>query len=166
MARLNQQYDPAQHEEMQEFTPLAAGDYLGRITKSEMKKTKDGAGQYLELEFTLIAAEHADRKVWTRLNLVNRNATAVKIANQELKSICVAAGINGVVDDSDVLHGKPMLLSLKIVEATAQYGASNSIAKYTSPGSNPAFQQTTIPGMEKESSEAAAASAEKPAWAV
>ena len=36
------------------FEPLPAGKYLAAITASEVKATKKGDGNYLELEFTVL----------------------------------------------------------------------------------------------------------------
>lgn len=145
MARLNKQFDPNQHEAMRDFSAIPAGEYLAHIVKSEMKATKNGQGQYLQLEFDIDTPGFNDRKIWTRLNLVNANEAAVEIAERELKSICDAVGV-GAIDDSNTLHGKPLIVKVRVDAATANYGESNSIVSYKSAGSM--GQQTTVPGME------------------
>lgn len=168
MAQLNKQFNPEQHEAMVDFSALPAGEYIGRITKSEMKPTKNNQGQYLELEFTVDSPGFGGRKLWTRLNLVNQNPKAVEIAERELKSICDAAGV-GAISDSNVLHGKPMVIKVKVDPATAQYGESNSITAYKSTGDM--GTQQTVPGMENpehQTTQTEAANqqaADKPAWA-
>jgi hypothetical protein len=62
------------------FEAIPAGKYLAAITDSEMKPTKNGSGSYLQLTFTILEGEYKGRVVWARLNLVNPNQTAVKIA--------------------------------------------------------------------------------------
>ena len=59
------------------YDPIPAGKYQAVITESEMKPTRTGNGQYLQLEFEIIEGEYKNRKVWARLNLENANADAV-----------------------------------------------------------------------------------------
>ena len=75
------------------FEALPAGKYLAAITDSEMKPTKNGSGSYLQLTFTILEGDCKGRVVWARLNLVNPNQTAVKIAQSELSAVCRAAGV-------------------------------------------------------------------------
>ena len=48
------------------YDPIPAGKYQAVITESEMKPTKTGNGQYLQLEFEIIEGEYKNRKVWDR----------------------------------------------------------------------------------------------------
>ena len=66
------------------YDPIPAGKYQAVITESEMKPTRTGNGQYLQLEFEIIEGEYKNRKVWARLNLENANADAVRIARADL----------------------------------------------------------------------------------
>ncbi len=63
---------------------LPPGDYQAVITDSELKPTKNGGGQYLELVLQVQEGPYKGRKVWDRLNLFNSNQTAVVIAKQRL----------------------------------------------------------------------------------
>ena len=72
------------------FDPIPAGKYLAIITDSEMRTTKAGTGEYLELTFQILEDEHKGRLVWSRLNLQNPNPLAVEIAQGELSAICRA----------------------------------------------------------------------------
>ena len=40
------------------YDPIPAGKYQAVITESEMKPTKTGNGQYLQLEFEIIEGEY------------------------------------------------------------------------------------------------------------
>ena len=62
------------------FEAIPAGKYTAVITDSEMRETKTGNGQYLWLEFEIIGGDHKGRKLWSRLNLVNPNPDAVRMA--------------------------------------------------------------------------------------
>ena len=165
MAQLNKTFDPAKHEEMADFSALPAGEYMAHITASEMKPTKNKQGQYLQLEFTVDSAGFTGRKTWTRLNLVNASENAVSMAERELKSICDALGL-GPITQTEPLHGKPLIIKLKVEPASAQYGESNSIVAYKKAGNSISDTggQQTVPGMETQT-QAQAHEQDKPSWA-
>ena len=79
------------------YDPIPVGKYQAVITESEMKPTKTGNGQYLQLEFEIIEGDYKNRKIWARLNLENANTDAVRIARADLSAICLpaAAGLPG-----------------------------------------------------------------------
>lgn len=93
------------------FEPVPSGKYLAVITESEMKPTKSGVGQYLQLTFQIIEGEYKSRLVWTRLNLDNPNATTVKIARAELSAVCRAAGVPAPKDSVE-LHNIPLVITV------------------------------------------------------
>lgn len=93
------------------FDPIPAGKYLAVITESEMKPTKSGGGQYLQLTFQIVDGPSRGRMVWARLNLDNANATAVKIARAELSAICRAVGVMAPRDSSE-LHNLPLTITV------------------------------------------------------
>ena len=95
------------------FDPLPAGKYLAAITASEMKLTKSGVGNYLELTFQVIEGEYRNRILWARLNLDNPNPTTVKIAKAELSAICRAVGVMTPRDSQD-LHNLPLQISVRL----------------------------------------------------
>ena len=111
MANLNG-FDANTVEPSVGFDPIPTGKYIAMITESEMKNTKSGVGQYLQLTFDIIDGKYKGRKLWARLNLNNPNAKTVQIARGELSAICRAIGVM-VVQDSSELHGLP--LSIKVV---------------------------------------------------
>jgi hypothetical protein len=110
MANLNgfnaQEVDPAVG-----FDPIPAGNYLAVITETEMKPTKAGSGEYLQLTFQVIEGQHKGRLVWARLNLENKNETTVKIARAELSSVCRAVGVMAPKDSVE-LHNIPLEISV------------------------------------------------------
>lgn len=112
------------------FEPLAAGDYNVCIVSSEMKQTKDGSGWYLELKLQVLDGKYQNRTLFDRLNLVNKNETAVTIAKGTLSAICRAVGIFTPKDSSE-LHNRPLKVTVK-VENDPQRGAQNVIKGYKS----------------------------------
>lgn len=117
------------------FDAMPAGWYNVQIVGSEMKPTKDNLGQYMELTMQVLDGEHAGRKLFDRLNVVNNNPTAVEIAYKTLKSIYNAIGV-ARVNDSAELHGRPLKVKVKLRAKTAEYDATNEVQGYDSINSN------------------------------
>ena len=107
-----QGFDASTVEPATEFEAIPAGKYLAAITSSEMKRTKANDGSFLELTMEVIEGEFKGRRLWARLNLDNRNQTAVRIARAELSSICRAVGVMAPKDSCE-LHNIPILVTVK-----------------------------------------------------
>jgi len=135
MAALN--FNAAEVEPQQSFDALPPGRYEVIISESEMKDTKAGTGQYLQLTFDVIGGQHNGRKLWSRLNLVNPNATAVGIAERELSAICHCVGII-TPSDSEELHDRPLIVDV-IQELNPMSGQqTNRIKGYSQADGSPA----------------------------
>ena len=135
MAALN--FNAAEVEPQQSFDALPVGRYEVIITDSEMKDTKAGTGQYLQLTFSVTGGQHDGRKLWSRLNLVNPNATAVGIAERELSAICHCLGIMTPAD-SEELHDRPLIVDV-IQELNPMTGQqTNRIKGYAQANGAPA----------------------------
>jgi hypothetical protein len=127
-------FDARQIEPMS-FDVLPAGEYEVCIAQTQMKPTKDGHGQYLELELQVLDSPFQNRRLYDRLNLINASDQAVQIARGTLSSICRAVDVL-TPDDSSQLHGK--ILRAKVVIAkSAEYGDSNEIKAYKPRGAGP-----------------------------
>lgn len=111
------------------FEPIPAGWYVAMITDSEMKPTKAGTGEYLQLRLDVIDGEHEGRVIFDRLNLNNPNETTVQIAQRTLSAICRAVGVMQPQDSSD-LHDKPLRVKVSIRPAGNGYDASNEVKAY------------------------------------
>jgi hypothetical protein len=124
MAGLN--FDARQVAPSEALDPVPPGWYNVQIIESEMKATANGNGSYLSLTFQILDGAHANRKVFTNLNLNNPNAAAVEIAYKQLSAICHAVGVIQV-QDSTQLHGLPMMAKISVRPAKDGYDASNEI---------------------------------------
>ena len=117
------------------YDPIPAGKYQAVITESEMKPTRTGNGQYLQLEFEIIEGEYKNRKVWARLNLENANADAVRIARADLSAICRAVNVLQPRDSVE-LHNLPLTITVRckknqddeIVNEIKGYGPRTSLS--------------------------------------
>lgn len=129
MANLNG-FNAAQVEPSQDFEPIPAGKYLAVITETEMKPTKNGSGQYLQLVFQILDGPFKGRFVWARLNLQNPNPTTVQIARQELSAICRAVGVMQP-NDSVELHGVPLVVHVNTKKRKDTGELTNEIKGYS-----------------------------------
>lgn len=134
MAQLGGTFDATQVQPQEAFTVIPAGKYKAQVVASEIRATNNGAGQYLWFEMEILEGDQQGRKLWDRLNLWNDNATAVEIAQRTLSAMCHATG-QLHVEDSEALHFKPMIVTVRVRPAGPgkdgkQYDASNEIRGY------------------------------------
>lgn len=128
MASFGGTYDASNGETMGDNSVLPAGEYVAAIVKSDLRQSKKNPNNsYINLEFEVQDGEKQGRRFWTMLNLFNENDTAVEIAQRELNSICQACG-KLRVNDSEDLHGIPMLVKLAV--KTDSYGDKNEVKGY------------------------------------
>lgn len=109
--------------------PVPAGWYKVVMDKSEMKPTKDGTGQRLEMQFKIIDGQFTGRKIFEGLNLVNSNPVAQEIAYKQLSAICHAVNVL-VAQDSSQLHNIPLQVKVNLKPASGQYEAKNEVKAY------------------------------------
>lgn len=123
-------FDSAEVEPLGEYTPIPIDEYMAMITASERKKVADKPqNEYIQLVFDIVEGEYTGRKVFERLNIVNDNDTAVKIAQQKLSAICRIFSIVKLIN-TDQLHDKPIIISVGIRPAKGNFGESNEIKGY------------------------------------
>ena len=108
------------------FEPVPAGKYLAAIIASEMKATKSGVGNYLELSFQVLDGSFKGRILWARLNLDNPNATTVQIARAELSAICRAVGVMQPKDSVE-LHNLPLQINVRVKKRNDNGELTNEI---------------------------------------
>lgn len=132
MALLPSVFRAQDHDSMDDFSPIPAGEYITQIVKSEVKDTKAGnGGKRLVLQEKVMEGDYAGRLVFVGLNIVNQNPVAMEIANKELKSICEACGKgNHELQDSAELHMIPHKITVAIKPADANWPEQNIVKKY------------------------------------
>jgi len=89
-----------------DFEPIPVGWYPVMIDNAEVKKTKAGDGAYILLEMSVLGGDHNGRKMFDRLNIVNKNPEAVKYAVIDLAKIAKALGIANIDDAAQLLNGQ------------------------------------------------------------
>lgn len=131
MAQLPTTFDPSQYSDMRDFTPVPPGKYIAKATDSELKPTGGGSGQMLVINFVIAAGPYMGKTFVSRLNLVNANATTVKIANEELATLTRACGL-GPIQETDLLNNIAIVASLGLEPGDEKYGPSNKVLGYSS----------------------------------
>ena len=115
--------------ETQANGPIPAGWVKAFISDGEMRPTRDGLNEYLQLRFTLSGNPSNDnRNVWGNYNINHSNATAVEIAKRDLASIMKATNLEKVGQIAE-LFNKPLEIKLAI-EESAGYEPRNVIKAY------------------------------------
>lgn len=132
-------FDANNVEPCQDFEPIPAGKYPAVITDSEMKGTKAGTGQYLELTFEVIDGEHKGRRLWSRLNLDNPSPKAVQIAQAELSALCRAVGVLAP-NDSVELHDLPLVIHVKCRKREDTGEITNEVKGYSAKEAEASFR--------------------------
>ena len=161
MAKLPYDFDASQVDPSSSMAadPNFTGWHKMIFGESEMKPTKDNTGQYLQLVADVIEGPYKGRKLWARLNLVNKSQQAVDIAYRELSAICHATGCMNVTD-SQQLHNRPFLGNVEFEPQKGEYKAKNNLVGYKPAGAGPAATQaapvTGTPAPSKQAEEAAA----------
>jgi hypothetical protein len=126
MANLGTTFDATNIEPVKVYEVLPPNKYLAQIVKSETRVTKDGAGQYLQVEIDVLDGPYKGRKLFDRLNLVNANPVTVEIAQRTLSAICHATG-RMQVQDSEELHLIPFIADVQVLPPKNGYGESNKV---------------------------------------
>jgi len=118
------------------FDVLPAGEYSVVISESEVKPTKSGNGNYLQLTFTVIEGEYENRKLFARLNIDNPSGQAVAIARSELSAICHAVGVLKLKTSAQ-LHDIPLSVKVVIQKNKETGEEFNAIKKYNAKNVSP-----------------------------
>lgn len=125
MSKLPKAFKRKDYGEMSDFSAIAKGDYIVKITKSEYKANSKKNGHFIALVLEVQNKPHKGHKVFVNLNVDNPSDTAIEMANNELATICDAIG-KASIKDTDELMGKMMIATLKIKDD------KNEVAMYAS----------------------------------
>lgn len=147
MAVFDLDFDPNSVDTTDQYELLPAGVYQAQITESEIVDTKSGAGKILKLTWELGPGGFEGRKVWQNINFLNPSPKAQEIGQIELARILKAIGA-GPLRDTEELHFKPCLITLKVKPAEGQYSAKNEVSRVNPidgpmPAAAPAVRQAT-----------------------
>ncbi|NLW84508.1 MAG: DUF669 domain-containing protein [Phycisphaerae bacterium] len=129
MVHLNN-FDANKVEPAADFDPIPAGQYVAVITDSQMKPTKNGTGEYLELTFQVIEGDYKNRLLWARLCLNHSKEITAKIARGHLAAICRAVGVLTPRDSAE-LHNLPLVVKVTLKKRTDTGELTNEIKAFS-----------------------------------
>lgn len=159
---------------------------LVTITESDMKPAKTEGNYYVEFVIEVIEGPATGDRGVLRLNLINSNAVAVRIAQKELSALCRVCGVWSI-ESTEQLHGIPFRVVTvekpytgsdgkeykgseikKILDENGNPpvsdGGSNA-AKTSAPSTNkPSFTNTAAPQWTANKPTSAPDSHEAPPW--
>ena len=125
MADLSSMNIQAQDHSAPEYALLPKGYYKIVALKEELKDAKSG-GKYISIEFEAIESK---RKLWESYNIVNENATTVKIATEQLESFAWAVGLTTLRNSEELLF-KEVQAYVDIDPEKNGYKAKNKVKGY------------------------------------
>lgn len=140
-------FNPQEYDVPTFGEPIKPGWYAVRITKAEMKATKAGDGQYLEITLAIDENQHPDlagRNVWDRLNVFHKTEKTMKIARGTLRKLQESCG-KPTAQDTDELLGCTVLAKVKVRPETTEHRASNEIDDYKPLGATVTAAATGAP---------------------
>ena len=133
MARLNQTFYSDQLPRSADiaFEPVPAGIYEVQITDADLKTTRNGDGQYIWMELTVIRnPEFQERKFFANITISNPSQKAVDIGRAQLGDLLEVTGLT-VLDDTDLLKNKTLKVKVKVQDGTKDYpNKTNQVVAY------------------------------------
>jgi hypothetical protein len=97
------------------------GRYMFQIVEGDIKENSKGTGLLYEFKAEITEGEFQGTKVYERLNVRNKNATAQKIAQAQLKALTLACGLDpATTTDTDHLLYQPFQADIDIERYTPQ----------------------------------------------
>jgi hypothetical protein len=141
------------------FEPLPAGNYVVEVIGSDVVDTKTGLGRQMKLTLKVVEGELEGRRIWPNIMVRHQNETAQRIGQQVIASLISAAGI-GPIDDTEELHGIPIIARVAIeTDKNGQYEPRNTVKGFLPYGAQvsksvsakevPAKPQDTQPWLRK-----------------
>lgn len=130
MAQLGATFEPESVEPRDNLGPVPIGVYPVEVVESEVVETKSRSGSRINLTLKIIEGQYEGRLIWSGINYLNANEVAQRIGQQELAELCAACGHRGPLDDTDVLHGIPIKVRVKMSKPQEGYDQRNEVSRY------------------------------------
>lgn len=137
MAQLGTTFDPSSAPPSERSFDLIPKSWQPmQVVESDMQATRDGTGQMASFTFEIIDGPFKGRKIWKRMNVVNKSAQAQEIGRRELADLCRAVGLASITD-TEQTHGKPFTGRVGVEKGDGQYEDKNTVVGFK-PFENPA----------------------------
>lgn len=121
MANLRIDYDPATVAPGGDFELMPEHECPMQIVASDVADNSKGSGLLLTLQWELMDGPYVHRIVYEPINYKHdKSPKAQLIGQQRLLAICEAIGHTGKLEDSEILHYRPVLGKVNIKRATVE----------------------------------------------
>lgn len=103
-------------DEQEPMAPLGAWTPAKQrvtVEGADVKPTKNGDGEYVEIQFRAMDGPNEGRAHWERYNIANPNPEAERIAKAAFASLCLALGVPKV-KDTDELVGRQCVIETNV----------------------------------------------------
>jgi hypothetical protein len=160
MAELGESFDIGSVEPRDNFDPVPAAKYVLEIIESDVADLKSGKGRGITLGYKIVEGQYEGRRLWGTINFRHENEQTQRIGQQELGSVCSACGLTGHLENTDDLHGIPIICSVAIeVDKAGRYLPKNIVKSWApyhasapAPRHAPARQDAPAPAPAKAAS--------------
>jgi len=95
-----------------EFSMVDPGKYRVIVIESEVRPTRKGDGRIMMLTLQICDGASQNRRLWDNILVNHPSEIAMRIANEKLKGLYAALGLNQISDTSE-LHNKPLTAIVK-----------------------------------------------------
>jgi hypothetical protein len=129
MAELGETFNPDEVEPRDDFSPVPEGTYAVEIVESSVEDNKKNTGRAAKFTLKITEGEFAERRIWCNINFRHDSEKAQKIGQQQLAELCAACGHRGPLDDTELLHGIPFKVRLKIRKQEG-YDPQNEVSRF------------------------------------
>lgn len=109
--------------------PIPNGEYNVVCETAELRDTKAGTGQYINLKFKVESFSYKGAVIYTMLNIKNPNEQAVKIGMGQLKRFMSVAGHGEILQELGDLEGLRCRVKTNI--KTDSFGEKVNITSYS-----------------------------------
>lgn len=156
MASFGQSFVAEELPQSNNYDPVPEGWYNVVVHSAELKPTKDGSGQYINIRYDITGPTHQGRVIYDIINIKNKSSQAEEIGRQQLGNLMRSIGL-AKVDDTDELIGGNIQIKVGIRQQEG-YEPTNNVKGYKA-------LSGSIPTQPKVETQDSSSSKAAPPWA-
>lgn len=124
------------------YTVIPEGWYEAEITNADIRVSKSGLGQYINIQYKIIGPTHSGAVVFNKVHIKNANPKAEEIGRQQIGAICRSIGIKKHITDTDELLGHRLRIKV-VIKKQEDYEPINDVRGWK-PIENVSKQNNTV----------------------
>lgn len=97
--------------------------------ESDYKQNSKGSGMIVKARLEVLSGPYQGRNLFANFNVLHQNPQAQSIGQAQFSELCHALG-EMTVNDTEILHFRPMIAIVKVKPGDAQHAARNEIKGY------------------------------------